>query len=343
MKIKNIFKDTFQLAILTCLALILIICSKQTRSAAADGLNLAINTVIPSLLPLLIIFLTVMKSSSNNILISIFGDITKKIFNLPKAATPAILFGLTGGYPTGAVLTKELFNSGDIDAKQAQRLMCWNFCGGCGFIITAVGTVIYGDSKIGLMLFSSNVISAVTVGFLLSFTQKRTDEDMYIFKENLRLGDALCEATNESCTAVLCMSAYITLFSAICGTADISPYIMPLLEITNGVCRTKLYLPLTCAFLSFGGLCIHLQIFSVISQIKMSYAKFLIFRLINAALSYAVIKIILLISPVDVTVFANNSTALEISSANITLSVLLIVGCFVSVLDLNSKKLKNGS
>lgn len=100
---------------------------KNTRKGAYDGLTLAMNTVVPSLLPLLIIFLTVMKSSANNILIKLFGNFSRVFFNLPKAAFSAILFGLVGGYPTGALLSEELFEAGEIDSNQAKRLMCFNF------------------------------------------------------------------------------------------------------------------------------------------------------------------------------------------------------------------------
>ena len=70
MKIKNVTYSFFQTLCLIFLAALFIIFSKNTRKGAYDGLTLAMNTVVPSLLPLLIIFLTFMKSSANNILIN---------------------------------------------------------------------------------------------------------------------------------------------------------------------------------------------------------------------------------------------------------------------------------
>ncbi|MFQ8669581.1 MAG: hypothetical protein ACLR9J_03185 [Eubacterium sp.] len=64
MKIKNVTYSFFQTLCLIFLAALFIIFSKNTRKGAYDGLNLAMNTVVPSLLPLLIIFLTFMKSSA---------------------------------------------------------------------------------------------------------------------------------------------------------------------------------------------------------------------------------------------------------------------------------------
>lgn len=338
MKIKNITYSFFQTFCLAVLATLLVVFSKNTKTGAFDGLTLAMNTVVPSLLPLLIILLTFMKCSANDVLIKIFGFFSRIFLNLPESAVTAVLFGLVGGYPTGALLTQELFESGDIDSKQARRMMCFNFCGGCGFIITAVGTATFGNAKIGRMLFLSNVASSLIIGFLLSFKEKRIKKGTYSFSEYVPLGDALVLATPKSAQSVIVISSYIVLFSALVSIVKIPKILLPLLEITNGVCSGEFPLPLTAFFLSFGGICIHIQISSVLKKINMNYFEFLLFRLICATVSYFVMKVMLFFCPVDVAVFADYSTSVQLSSVNVTLSVLLVVGCFVSVLDLNSRR-----
>lgn len=338
MKIKNVTYSFFQTLCLIFFAALFVIFSKNTRQGAYDGLILAMNTVVPSLLPLLIIFLTFMRSSANNILIKLLGNFSRVFFNLPEEAFSAILFGLVGGYPTGALLTEELFEVGGIDEEQAKRLMCFNFCGGCGFIITAVGTATFDNSIIGILLFLSNVASSLIIGFLLSFKEKRIKKGTYSFSEYVPLGDALTLATPKAAQSVIVITAYIVLFSALCGIVKIPEPLLPIIEITNGVCGGDFSLPLTAAFLSFGGICIHLQISGVLRKFKMSYFEFMLFRLISSVLSYFIMKLLLRLFPVDLSVFANASTPVRLSSVNVTLSVLLVVGCFVSVLDLNSRR-----
>lgn len=338
MKIKNVTYSFFQTLCLIFLAALFIIFSKNTRKGAYDGLTLAMNTVVPSLLPLLIIFLTFMKSSANNTLIKLFGNFSRVFFNLPKAAFSAILFGLVGGYPTGALLSEELFEAGEIDEEQAKRLMCFNFCGGCGFIITAVGTVTFNSTRVGVMLFLSNALSSILIGFVLSFKEKRLEKSEYSLFSFTSLGDALTLATPKAAQSVIVITAYIVLFSALSSTVKIPEPLLPIIEITNGVCSGDFSLPLTAAFLSFGGICIHLQISDVLRKFKMSYFEFLLFRLISSVLSYFIMKLFLYFFPVDLSVFANVSTPVRLSSVNVTLSVLLVAGCFVSVLDLNSRR-----
>ncbi len=338
MKIFNLTLNTFEGILLFCLSLLLIIFSKEARVGAYDGLKLAMNTVLPSLLPLLIIFLTVMKTGVRSLFSKCFGFISRYVFNLPEVAISSFIFGMLGGYPTGALLCEQMYELNDLSCAQAKRMMCFNFCGGCGFIITAVGSATFGDTKIGFLLFASNVISSFLLGFILSFKEKRIKKGTYSFSEYVPLGDALCKSTEKATQSVLVITAYIVLFSSVCGIFKIPDIFLPIMEITNGVCKGEFSLPLTSAFLSFGGICIHLQLSGIMRKLGLSYFEFFFFRALAGLISYFVMKLLLLIFPTSVDVFATSSIPVKFSSVNLTLSVLLIIGCFVSVLDLNGRK-----
>lgn len=333
-------KTALVLIILMLMAMVLIIFSKQARQGAADGLALAENTIIPSLAPLLIIFLLIMKTGAKDLLARAFGFISVHVFNLPQITFPAIFFGLIGGYPMGALLTNELFKSGDIDEKQARRLLRFNFCGGCGFIITAVGTTVLNNTKAGAVLFLSNVISSVIIGFALSFTEKRRNAPYYSYTEYRKLGDVLSESVSDAVNSLLNMTAFIILFCAFNVVIDFPDFLAPVIEITSGICtNSRFAIPITSAYLAFGGFCIHFQLLFVVAQAKMKYADFLLFRLISAVISYGVSKILLIFIPIEEAVFSNASIKVaEFSSVNTVLSVLMVIGCFVIVMDIRSKK-----
>lgn len=291
-------KDLFLLTGLTAAAAVMVIFSSQAREGAYDGLILAQNTIIPSLLPLLIIFLLIMKTGAKDIIAKLFGFLAVCVFNLPKAAVPAIFFGFIGGYPTGALLTRELLDNGEIDCEQAKRLLRFNVCGGCGFIITAVGGAVLLSPRAGLMLFASNVISNALIGFANSFFSPRVSPCFYSFCKNGDIGSALTEAVNSAVKSVLAIAAFVILFSALDRILNPPAFLLPILEITNGVCsRSGFTLPEISAFLSFGGICIHLQLLPVILQAGMKYRDFLLWRVISALLSYCTAKLFLLISP----------------------------------------------
>lgn len=336
MKTKNIL----MLILLVSVSIILIIFSADAKAGAAEGLALAQNTIVPSLTPLLILFFIIMKTGAKDVLAKAFGFISTYLFNLPQVTFPAIFFGLIGGYPTGALLTGELFSNGEIDEKQAHRLLRFNFCGGCGFIITALGTAILNSAKAGWILFMSNTLSAVIIGFLLSFSEKRRPQSYYSYTEEKSFGDALIDSTDSAVRSVLNITAFIILFSAIHKTLPIPQELAPILEITNGLCTKNSYsLAHTSAYLAFGGLCIHCQLLPIISNIKMKYWDFLLFRVFSAFLSYGITRFILYLSPLETSVFSNISiSTAQLSSVNLTLSILMIAGCFIIVMDIKSKK-----
>lgn len=86
-----------------------------------------------------------------------------KALRLPPQAAGALLFGQIGGYPTGAVLTGELLDRGVIDRATARRMLCFNVCGGVGFICTAVGTAALHSGTAGWLLLTANILANLTV------------------------------------------------------------------------------------------------------------------------------------------------------------------------------------
>jgi len=328
------------LIILFTAAILLIVFSAEMREGAYNGLALAENTIIPSLLPLLIIFLLIMKTGARDVMARAFGFVSHYLFNLPMVTFPAIIMGLVGGYPTGALLTQELFSSQEIDRAQAARMLRFNFCGGCGFIITAVGTATLLSPKAGLILFVSNITVSMLMGFALSFTQPRMKKGFYSYRESPPLGNAIADSAEGAIKSMLSITAFVIFFGAVNHIASLPKFILPIVEITNGLCGgEKFSLPEISGYLAFGGLCIHMQLLPSIVKCGMKYIDFLFFRVLSALLSYCVTKLILFVFPMEQQVFSNESgTVAVFSSVNIGLSFLLIVGCFVLVLDISSRK-----
>lgn len=333
-------RDAVRLIILVCAAIALIAFPPFAREGALQGLSLAQATVIPSLLPLLIIFYLIMNTGSKDLLAKAFGITSVKLFNLPQITFPALLFGLIGGYPTGALLTSKLFENEEIDAEQAKRMMRFNFCGGCGFIITALGSGVLGSTKVGIIIFISNIIAETLLGFVLSFTKKRNSVTFYSYTEKSDIADALINSTQSAVKAVLNLTAFIVLFCALQNIVTIPKEIVPLIEITSGVCSQNTYSPQALsAYLAFGGLCVHFQIMPLLAKIKMKYCDFFAFRVIAAVLSYIITKILIKFIPIQIPVFSNSAGAVaDLSGPNALLSVLMAAGCFVLILDINSRK-----
>ena len=308
---------------------------------AYEGLRLACDTVVPSLLPMLILFLILMKSEALTFITRLFGWIAVRLFNLPAVCTPAIITGLAGGYPTGALMTLELYSSDEIDGAQAERLMCFNFCGGVGFIVTALGSARLGSTRLGAVLYLSNLTASLVIGFLLSFTEKRGNMPVCALRASMPIPDALVSSVNSAVKSVISLTAYIMLFSGFLCLLPSVKYLVPIFEITSGVCGKESFsAELLSAYLAFGGLCVHLQLLPVIRKFHMSYLKFLFFRLLCSALSALACRALLLFIPVTQSVFSNESIkAAKLTGVSPAMSFLLVLGGALFFSDLASRRI----
>ena len=325
----------------------LIICfivfSVRAKAQALEGMKLCLNVIVPTLLPILILTNTIIKSSSRLFLEAVFSPLAR-LLRLPKCACCALILGLIGGYPTGAILSNELFNLHLIDNQTAKRLLRCSFCGGVAFIITAVGTIHLNSTKTGIIIYTVNVLSSIIIcvadGIIHPNTNKSTKECSIGSQSfcNALIGSIECSTKS---VAVMC--GCIVFFSAICGLVSIPPFAMPLIEITNGIFKFNgsISLPYLCFFLSFGGLCIHLQILNVIKSTGIGYIDFFVHRVVGGLISYFLGKGYILLFNPNTEVFSNISQITpRLNQINGSLSIILLASCIVIVVDLNNKKSK---
>ena len=152
----------FQTIFLLLLIGLFIVFSTKAKAQTISGMKMCINIIVPSLLPILILTNTAIKSEASTFFEFLLTPIAK-LLKFPPSAMCAIIFGLIGGYPTGALLTEQLFEHGEIDEHTARRMLRFNFCGGVAFIITAVGTIKLNSTKIGVVIYTINLLSSIII------------------------------------------------------------------------------------------------------------------------------------------------------------------------------------
>jgi hypothetical protein len=322
---------------------VLIVMSSKAKQGAKDGIALCENIIIPSLLPILILTNIIIKSRASKVFEKVFSPLFEKVFKLPRCTSTAIIFGLIAGYPAGAVLTSHLYENNMIDSKRAQRIMYFNFSGGVAFTITAVGTVCFNNTRIGIILYIINIISAIIICIITSLFDKNEINNSSNQETTLGFTDAMVQATESTVKNIALMCAYIILFSSITNIISLPEYITSLFEITNGLFNTQSMSLPWCAFsLSFGGLCIHFQLMGMLKSMNISYFKFLIGRLCSGIISFIIAKIYLFIFPQSEDVFSNITSPINssLTQVNTGLSLIMIIGCAVAIFDIENKKLK---
>ena len=187
---------------------------------------------------------------------------------------PVVLLSLVGGYPVGARAIADLYRGGQVSRKQAERAALFCIGSGPAFLISFVGSALYGSEEIGLILLCAQVLAVVLSGIALRIFGGKIDDDSDKELKTVTqpFSAALVEATRDASAGMAAICGLVVLFAAFAGiceellpACDAREILLSLLDVSTGVCRLQSGFPLTMvAFaVGFGGLCVHFQIFFV--------------------------------------------------------------------------------
>ena len=337
----------------------MLIFQNSVGNSARDALSLCAFSVIPSLFP----FLVLSKLTTNLRLFEKLEPISRKImrplFSLGYNCAPALILGITGGYPVGAITTASLYRDGCCTKEEAERLL--SFSNNCGpaFIIAVIGYEIFGSSLIGSILYIIHILSAFLCGFvfriIIPFKTTPKAYGTQSKKQTPGFSFAFTDAVYNALRSSLLISAYIVLFSAIlvilqkakilpmisalssfvfhCDSKTAEAFLSGLFEVTKGAhmlsdaASAKVCFVLISTILGWGGLSVHAQTLGCISDSGLSTKPYFIGKLLHGFFSFLLSSASLLIfKPPTVEVFSTTADTFNFKSAPILafISVVLI-------------------
>ncbi len=157
----------FKAILIVSAAAALTLSSQSSKEGALNGIEMCLRVLIPSLFPFMALSALTVKLGICDLLGRRFGGITRKIFGVSGTLAPVILLSLIGGYPVGAKGIAELKSSGAISEAEAKRASLFAVCAGPGFLINYVGSTLYGNAHIGMIILLAQVISVIIIGVFL--------------------------------------------------------------------------------------------------------------------------------------------------------------------------------
>lgn len=285
---------------ISIMMIVLILDAKTALAGAAEGIDICIKTVIPSLFPFF--FLTGILTNS------IEGYCPKwirwlgKSSKIPYGAEYFLLIGAVGGYPVGAQSIYQAYKQGDLKKKDAERMLC--FCNNAGpaFIFGMAGQL-FTSTAHTLLIWIIQILSALLVSALLpgDSGQKR----MHNYKQK---DTSISEALINAIKAISIVCGWIIIFRILCVLlrrwilwilpVSISAVLCGILELSNGcidmasVSNEAIRFIFTCGICSFGGCCVALQISSIIGEL--SIKSYIYGKLLQSAISVILAVIITL-------------------------------------------------
>lgn len=298
--LKSLFKKLIH-AMIPCLLLFLFLHPSEALTASRDGLKLWLDTLLPTLLPFIILTGVLLHTRDFEFLLQPLAPLWAKLFGLSSWGAYAFLLGLLCGYPMGAKLTCDLFHAGKISKKEAHYLL--TFCNNAspGFILA----YLYGiclekrtaPERIFLIFLLADGFCMVFFRFIV-YKNNTISPIMQTKKETstTSFGEIIDVSIMNGFETITRLGGYILLFSIL--SACISYYwpfspmkksiLLGVCEVTTGLrslassglpysLRLFISMPIT----AFGGLCILAQTKSVLKK-DLSIVPYLMAKLLNA-------------------------------------------------------------
>ena len=151
----------------------LVLFPKQSVAAAAEGLTLCREVIVPSLFPFFVVSSLAVELGAAARLGRLLEPVMRRLFNVSGPCAAAFLLGFVGGYPVGARTAIALYRQGACTRAEAERLL--SFCNNSGpaFILGVVGASVFSDSRVGLLLYLVHTLASVLTGLCFRFWKRR--------------------------------------------------------------------------------------------------------------------------------------------------------------------------
>lgn len=311
----------------------LVILPDQAISGAKDGLALCYNVIVPSLFPFFVLSSLVVDLGLAAYLGRAMEGIMRPLFRVSGSCSAAVALGFIGGYPVGARTALQLYQQGLCTRAEAERLLAFCNNSGPAFILGVVGAGIFGDSRVGLLLYLTHALASVLVGLLFRFYGGRDADRASAARpkpiQTVTVPAAFTGAVTRSFQSTLNICAFVVFFAVVlqllsaCGVftalarvlalAGFEPewakrLIAGLLELSSGVSSLRGGAQLTgrvsmAAFmLGWAGLSVHCQVLAFLVDSGLSAKTYLLGKLchgfIAAGLTWCLTRLFPLSAPV---------------------------------------------
>lgn len=281
---------------LVCVMLVLF--PAASAQGAREGLKLAFNSVLPSLLPFAVFSTAVIQSGASRVLSSFASRAFVRLFNLPPVGATAFITGLFGGYPSGVKAICDMGEKGEITQDEAEKLL--SFCNNPGivFMVSVVGIGAFGSAARGAELYIAIVISSILTGVMMRGGGARYERlcvrDEIKAYRNGKKSSALVlgKSVSSSALAMANVVSAIVVFNSVIEAFSLTryPLLCGIVEMTRGVflAGEAKNLPLAAFFAAWGGISVHAQSSAVVSALELDMKKYFIGKALGAILAFVI-------------------------------------------------------
>mgnify|MGYP000986544136 CR=1 FL=1 len=296
-----------------CFAVLLFCCfyyPVESYELIEYSFMLWLKKLAPFLFPFLILTNVIMQSGLLKLLAPLFYPLAR-LYRTSPSAIFAVLCGCLGGQPTGVKTVSQMVIAGEISAEEAQNISAFCSMSSPSFILTSVGLLLYQDARVGTVLLLSSVLSVLFTGLFFRRPKGRTPLPAVSKPKPAGILNILISAITNSTYTVILVGSYIIFFGFAAGILNrlgifsaiaqliirlginvqpeaVTGFLWGAIEITGGadqISALALNLParliLTSIIINWGGLSVHAQSTTFLSEAGLSANHYLRGKLIQ--------------------------------------------------------------
>lgn len=295
--------------------------SEAILNAVSYSFEIWINNLFPSMFPFFVLSEILINFGFIELIGELFKPLFEKVFKINGNAAFVFIMSMISGFPSNAKYAKELYLQNKLNEKEATKILMFSHFSNPLFILGTISISFLKNKKIGIIVLLSHYLSNIIIGILFrNYNRSNIEKNKFSFKKAIlmmhnkrvnnekKLGVIITNSLINSINTLLLILGVVTTFLIITTIIDnnfhpnlfTKTIISSILEMTQGLKHASLLnininykAILISMILSFGGLSVHTQIISIISDTKIKYKPFLLSRIIHALIS-AILCFILL-------------------------------------------------
>lgn len=271
------------------------------------------NSIFPSLFPFFVLSEILINYGFIELVGELFKPLMNHLFRVKGECAFIFIMSIISGFPSNAKYTRELFLRGTLTKEEASKVLTFTHFSNPLFILGTITLTFLNNKEAGLLILICHYLTNVFIGILFRsyYPSKKEGNRVSIKQAILKMhekrihnqdsfGTILSNALTHSINTLLLILGVVTVFLVITTIIDnnlnLNHYYQSVLngffEMTQGLkyvsllsIPLKLKATLSTMIISFGGLSVHMQMISILSDTDISYFPFLTARILHATIA----------------------------------------------------------
>ena len=285
--------------------------SESILKSVVFSLNIFKNNVFPSLFPFFVLSNLLIKYGLPEFMSNIFGGFMGRYFKISGECSFIFFMSILSGNPASAKYARALYLNGSINVYEATKILCFSAFTSPLFILGGLA-VLLNNNEVPFLILICHYFGNVVVGILMRNyhpskvkvrgSLKKAIDEMHIKRISNKesFGTIITNSLVESINTLLLILGVITMSLVITTifsnnlnlNSAFQSILNGFIEMTQGIkyisleaIPLKLKSVLSVMIISFGGLSVHMQIMSVLSDTDIKYLPFLVSRVLASIIS----------------------------------------------------------